>query len=288
MRKNWPVLTILAILSLAAMACAQPIPTATPDIPATVEARLSQVPTATPYPTATPRPTLTPYPTPTARPTATAYPTATPRPTYTLYPTPTPLPTYTPYPTATAYPTYTPYPTPTPTPRPTATPRPTPTAMPTATPRPTATPTPQWRWVKKNPKPYYSIDVPSDWSEAYSSDDYVAFAAPQDQGTIEVFSTYAEYGWVEGFTAADLAAAHLSTQEDEPGYRLITTYRVSSTVQRSHYQYDGGVYCDIVGFGLHILLAKRNYLVRIEICDFARGTYDDDFVNRVFSGLSYR
>ena len=112
-------------------------PTPTPNIPATVVARLSQIPTATPYPTATPRPTLAPYPTPPARPTATAYPTATPRPTYTLYPTPTPLPTYTPYPTATAYPTYTPYPAPTPTLRPTAAPTvaarsPSPTPQPTA------------------------------------------------------------------------------------------------------------------------------------------------------------
>ena len=139
MVKVFPALVALLIFSLTAVACAQPAPMPTPNIPATVEARLSQVPTATPYPTATPRPTHTPYPTPTARPTATAYPTATPRPTYTRYPTPTHLPTYTPYPTATAYPTYTPYPTPTPTPRPTAAPPPRP--RPTATPRPTPTQT---------------------------------------------------------------------------------------------------------------------------------------------------
>ena len=137
MVKVFPALVALVIVSLTTLACAQPAPMPTPNIPATVEARLSQVPTATPYPTATPRPTLTPYPTPPARPTATAYPTATPRPTYTLYPTPTPLPTYTPYPTATPYPTYTPYPKPTPTPRPTV--APTPKPRPTATPRPTPT-----------------------------------------------------------------------------------------------------------------------------------------------------
>ena len=137
--KPFALLAALLSLVLTALACAQPAPAPmpTPNIPATVEARLSQIPTATPYPTATPRPTHTPYPTPPARPTATAYPTATPRPTYTLYPTPTPLPTYTPYPTATAYPTYTPYPAPTPTPRPTA--APTPKPRPTATPSPTPT-----------------------------------------------------------------------------------------------------------------------------------------------------
>ena len=101
----------VAILSLAALACAQPSPTVTPDIPATVTARLSQTPTATPLPTYT------------------LYPTATPRPTYTLYPTATPQPTYTLYPTATPRPTQTPLiryveviPSPTATPRPTPTP----------------------------------------------------------------------------------------------------------------------------------------------------------------------
>ena len=123
--KAIPALVCLLILALAVIACAPAAPPATPNIPATVTARLSAIPTATPYPT------FTPYPTPTKVSTATPYPTATPLPTATPYPTPTALPTYTPYPTATAYPTYTPYPTPTPTPRPTSTPRPTATPIPT-------------------------------------------------------------------------------------------------------------------------------------------------------------
>lgn len=131
MVKPFPALVVLLILALTVVACASAAPPATPDIPATVEARLSQVPTATPYPTGTPWPTHTPYPTATPRPTHTPYPTPTEVPTATPYPTPTALPTYTPYPTATAYPTYTPYPTPTPTPRPTSTPWPTRTPIPT-------------------------------------------------------------------------------------------------------------------------------------------------------------
>lgn len=123
-----PVFLILPIIAILILACATPVPaptdtavpTATPDIPATVESRVAAVLTQTAYPTNTPYPT------------ALRWPTSTPRPTYTLYPTPTPLPTltpwptYTPYPTATPRPTYTPFPTLTPTPQPTATPNATP------------------------------------------------------------------------------------------------------------------------------------------------------------------
>ena len=121
--KAIPSLICLLILALTAIACAPAAPPmATPDIPATVTARMAAIPTATPYPT------FTPYPAPTTVSTATPY------------PTPTPMPTATPYPTPTALPTYTPYPTPTPTPRPTSTP------WPTATPRPTPTPIPTVKW----------------------------------------------------------------------------------------------------------------------------------------------
>ena len=135
----------LLILGIVFSACTAP-PEPTPDLRATVTARvtarLAEIPTATPEPTSTPYLTFTPYPTPTPTPTATPYPTATltltsaPRPTATARPTSTPYPTNTPEPTATP----TPRPTATPTPWPTATPTPSPTATPT--PRPTATPTP--------------------------------------------------------------------------------------------------------------------------------------------------
>ena len=84
-----------------------PIPTATPDIPATAQAQamaiIAAIPTATPQPTATPMPPPTPDIQATivanlqaaameARPTATPRPTRTPRPTSTPRPRPTPTP----------------------------------------------------------------------------------------------------------------------------------------------------------------------------------------------------
>ncbi len=138
----------LLVLGIVFSACTAPEPT--PDLPATVTARvtarLAEISTATAEPTSTTYPTFTPSPTPTPTPTPvpteTPYPTATPSPTFTPQPTATPRPTSTPYPTITPKPTATPTPQPTatPTPRPTATPIPSPTATPT--PRPTATPTP--------------------------------------------------------------------------------------------------------------------------------------------------
>ena len=111
------------------------VATAAPDLDATIEAKvlaaIKAQPTATPYPTYTPLPTATPQPKPTAIPTPipTTYPTDTPMP----VPTPTSIPT----------PTPTPRPIPTATPVHTATPAPTPTKKPpTPTPRPTATPKP--------------------------------------------------------------------------------------------------------------------------------------------------
>ena len=130
-----PALVLLTFA--AALACAPPpptpIPTATPDIPATVTAQVAAVPTATAYPTNTPHPTVTP------RPTVTPDPTNTPRPTYTLYPTPTAVPTAPPYPTNTPYPTVTP--------RPTYSPRPTYTPLPTLL--PTATPLPPLKYPRR-------------------------------------------------------------------------------------------------------------------------------------------
>ena len=111
---------IAAVLLLLAIGCVAGEPaeprvvmvevTATPDVNATVDARVARgVQTAmAEIPTATRAPTVTPVPTSTPAPTATPIPTATPRPT----------PTRTPRPTATKRPTSTPWPTP----RPTATP----------------------------------------------------------------------------------------------------------------------------------------------------------------------
>ena len=130
----------------------------TPDIEATVEARIAEkqadeaaraaeiqagvaaTMVALAAPTLVPTPTETSIPIPTSTPTATSLPTATPEATYAPLPTHTPLPSYTPIPT----PTYTPIPTSTPTSTytPTPTPTPTNTSTPTASPTPTATHTP--------------------------------------------------------------------------------------------------------------------------------------------------
>ena len=249
----------LPLLLLAALACAAPvstpIPTATPDIPATVAARVAAIPTATPYPTLTP------------------WPTATPRPTHTPYPTPTALPTSTPYPTATPYPTYTPYPTPLP--APTLTP----------TPQPTATPVP---WGTHSPRHFYSLSLPFDWAKDYDGNLLVAFESPDKRAFVEIFSEFAEYGWKEGFTADENALLDVNRQADEPGFRIISLSPVSQNVKRSHYRYDGGaLYCDITGYGLHILLPNRYFFVRIEVCDNALWKYDDAFVERVFDGFTY-
>ena len=127
------------------------IPTATPDLEATVQAAIDQaLPTERPTPlpdidatveagiaatqAAMPTATPTPPPTPDLDATVESRMAAT----IAAMPTPTPTPTPTHTPTPTASPT----PTPIPTATPTSTPVPTATPAPTPTPRPTATPTP--------------------------------------------------------------------------------------------------------------------------------------------------
>ena len=149
-----PAALLLAVLSVAALACAAPPP----------------LPTYTPYPTQSPLPTLTPFPTWTPAPTATAYPTATP------YPSPTP------YPTATAYPTPTPLPTRTL--APTWTPLPTQTPFPTWTPAPTSA-WPEWQTYRHNAdrdggaecddRPNFAVELPPHWTYDPPSCDFAWF-----------------------------------------------------------------------------------------------------------------
>ena len=129
-----PVVAVLVAVACTAES-PTPVPTATRDIEATVQAAVAAaLPTATPTPTpdigatveARVAATLAAIPTPTLVPTATPTPTPVPTPT----PTPTPVPTATPTPTP--VPTATPTPTPVPTATPTRTPRPTPTKDPAA------------------------------------------------------------------------------------------------------------------------------------------------------------
>lgn len=65
MKALFPLVALLILLSLTAIACAATAPTATPFPTATP----TPAPTPTPIPTATPLPTATPAPTPTATPT---------------------------------------------------------------------------------------------------------------------------------------------------------------------------------------------------------------------------
>ena len=144
MAKAYWLVVLLALVLAAACTSAPADPT--PNLDATVEARVgatlaAAAPTQVPQPAATPAipPTASPEPTPIAQPTSA--PTATQAPTATATPIPTDTPapnTPTPVPT----PTPTPVPTPTPIPAPTATPLPTQTPQPTATPTPIPTPTP--------------------------------------------------------------------------------------------------------------------------------------------------
>jgi len=111
-------LTVVLAVLVGTLVVACSTVTPTPNIDATIEARVGQMLTKIP--------TETPIPTPTLVPTATPVTILTPVPTATPVPTPTPAPTATPVPT----------------PTPTPTPVPTPTPLPTSTPGPTSTPVP--------------------------------------------------------------------------------------------------------------------------------------------------
>ena len=189
----------LPLLAAVLMACAAPpptpVPTATPDIPATVTAQVAAVPTATAYPTNTPFPTATP------RPTVTPYPTNTPRPTYTPYPTSTPVPTATPYPTNTPYPTATPRPTYSP--RPTYTPRP--------TPRPTATPLPPLKYPRSlllfGPESGVITHEPDDGFTEVFRGPYIAEDVLVEATFYNPYATGNAY-WRHGFVLRDRGAAY--------------------------------------------------------------------------------
>ncbi len=134
MRLSWIV--ACSILAIFIFGCEQEVQIPTPDVGATVEARVQEIlanqlaTTSTPspsqysLPTVTPllTPTSTPIPSPTVTPTSIPTPTATPSPspsaTATSVPTPTATPTVTPSPSAIPTPTTTPVPTPTLTPTP--------------------------------------------------------------------------------------------------------------------------------------------------------------------------
>ena len=252
----------LLILALAIIACAPAAPTATPQ----------------PTPTATPQPTATPAPTPTATPA----PTATPLPTA----TPEPTPTATPAPTATLQPTATPAPTPTAVPTPTATP------LPTATPEPTPTATPVVPWQRFNPRPYFSVDLPADWSVDDEDDlAFSTFDAPWYRAVMHVFSGTRTERTPKDLTVEDFADSFLGIQKKETGFELDAFYEVSPIAYRARYRYsrDGkGLLCDdLEGYGLYILQSVRMFVINLEVCADWSVQYDDAFAERVFDSLVY-
>ena len=130
--------------------------------------------------------------------------------------------------------------------------------------------------------------MPSDWAKAYDEGTLVVFEDPGLQVSVWIFSQFAEYGWVEGVNVDGSAESDLSLRDGEPGFRIISLSTVSPTTKRSHYRYNGsGEFCDITGYGLHILLTRRHFFVRIEVCDNTAWKYTDAFVERVFDSFTY-
>lgn len=296
-------LIVLATIFLAVAACAQSAPTATPDVPATVEAqiveRLASIPTATAYPTLTPAPTYTLYPTATPRPTATFYPTLKPLPTYTPYPTVTPYPTATPYPTltprptptnaptATPYPTYTPYPTFTPIPRPTNTPRPFPTPTPTRE---------AIGWRNVYPFNNFSLRIPYRWQLSWHHSEGpgrgATYSDTEKSARVRIYSGFSMEGWaglsIERYTNSEIQRYRRS--EHYPGFRVISRQNVSTEAARikARYYSPSSSACGGVIHSLFAVTTFYIYTVQLLVCDHAEEKYDDDFADELLSSFSYQ
>ena len=197
----------LAILSLTALSCAQPVaPTATAYPTDTPYPTLADIPTHTH--THTPSPTLelpthTPYPTPTFLPTYTPSPTLEPPPTLTPYPTPTALPTYIPDSTIAPIP-FDPLPTLSLEPFPTL--EPLPTLVPLPTPVLTLSLTELLDSITyrtyTSDRHQFDVSIPNDWDIDYDGESLYTFRSSSlevsvavqiwNVGTAFPLSTYAE------------------------------------------------------------------------------------------------
>ena len=146
------------------------------------------------------------------------------------------------------------------------------------------------------PRDYYSIQLPSDWEKTYDDGGYqsgdtglVVFESPGIYADVSIFTYFAEFGWTEDYNVDLKTTRDLSLKEDEPSYRTVDVWRVSTTTKRSSYEYDGeGSYCDIEGHGLHILTENYSYFVRVEICTGATRKFDEAFVESIFASFSYQ
>ena len=221
---------------------------------------------------------------------APATPTATPQPTPTATPQPTATPV--PTPTATPLPTATPEPTPTATPAPTATPQPTATPVPTATPEPTPTATPVVPWQRFNPRPYFSVDLPEDWSLDDEYDPaFSTFDAPWYRAVMHVFSGTLTERTPKDLTVEDFADSFLEIHKEKDGFELDDFYEASPIAYRARYRYvqgGNGLLCDdLEGYGLYILQSVRMFVINLEVCADWTVQYDDAFVERVFDSLVY-
>ena len=265
-------ITVLALLLLAAVACAQfaptpePFPTATLDIPATVAAQVTElmaaIPTTTPYPTATPAPTYTPNPT------------ATPLPTYTPYPTPTAAHTATPYPTYTPYPPLNLAPTPTNPPQP--------TVMETAI-----------RWKLVSPRDYYSLEVPADWYLENDEPETRDFQGRVDYGVdtagVYIHDAYSSSGWNYDFTVEKMVEQDLEfARETWPGLRVLSVVPSSFGEHRTESSFPGSAdSCAGLLYGRHILTPSYSYTLWVEVCDGQNEFYDIEFADRLLSSFTY-
>ena len=141
------------------------------------------------------------------------------------------------------------------------------------------------------PRDSYSIQLPPDWEKTYEYDDggLVLFSSPSNYAGVNVFAFFAEFGWKEDYNVDLMTTSNLNLNEDEPAYRTVDVWRVSTTIRRSKYEYDGeGGYCDIEGHGLHILTENYSYFVRVEICTHSKTEFDEAFVESVFAGFRYQ
>ena len=204
---------------------------------------------------------------------------------------PTRLPTITPWP-----------PTPTTPPFPTFTPEVKPTPIPTPT--PTAVLGVAGPWITLNPRSYFSIQLPStEWKEVldeYDGGRYgvsvsrVGYQYPSRNPRVDVL-VLSRFGLPRDTTANDLLELDLALLRRFYESREVSTTEVDPGILRTHFQLRGRELCSSQSssgqsdvFGLHIMAEPRSHTVLVGICDFVRPWYDDDFVDRMFDGFSYK
>ena len=157
--------------------------------------------------------------------------------------------------------------------RATATPQPTATGtpLPTATPEPTPTATPVVSWKSFSPRPYYSVDLPADWSVGAEDDPvFSTYNAPWYRGIIRVFSFTVTESTPKDLTVGDFADSFLEIHKEKDGFELDDFYEASPIAYRARYRYvqDGnGLLCDdLEGYGLYILQSVRMFVINLEVC----------------------